>query len=379
MKRNMKTNFNASMDELCFTPRQKAAMAQGLVARMEEMNMKKQTFSSRRLVLIAAAAALLILTLTGAAAFTRWPRSAQNRYNPSEDVKNQAEKSGLSVMLEETEGPNQVLSATDQGITITAVQTLVDNFQAELTFRIEGLSLSEAQVPGAWPDITIDGTPHFYSLQHGGFYHGTTVNKDGEWVYVRNGEPVKFLDDESQSAILDFVADDGSLEYTHYITFDEADGRWLGKEIVVTFHSINVQSEKAGKDVPLVEGSWELRWTLTGTGDSITITPNAEIGGSGVILLEAEIGQKSIHARYQLAKYWEGWDQLVEMPQTVQGVRMKDGTEYRCGAGTDGFEDQENMIYFTQFDIQDGILDISQVESLVFRDENGETIYIPIA
>ena len=379
MKRNMKTEFVSSMDNLCFTPQQKAAMAQGLIAQMEEQTMRKHNFSSRKLVLIAAAAALLIATLTGAAAFTRWSKNAQNRYNPSEDVKQQAENSGLSVMLENKQEEGTVLSATSNGVTITAVQTLVDNFQAEIIFRIEGLELTEDQVPGTWPDITIDGQPDFYSMQNGGFYNGTTVNKDGEWVYISTGEPVQFRDDEYQSAILDFVADDGSLEYTHHITFDEADGRWLNKEIVVTFRSINAQSDKAGKDIPLVKGKWELRWTLTGTEDSVTVTPNAEIGNSGVILLEAVIGQKTVKARYQLSEDWEGWDELVEMPQSVLGVRMKDGSEYRCGSGTGGFEDREKMVYFTLFDIYDGILDISQVESLIFRDENGETVYIPIA
>lgn len=379
MKRNMKTEFVSSMDNLCFTPQQKAAMAQGLIAQMEEQTMKKQNFSSRKLVLIAAAAALLIATLTGAAAYTRWSKNAQNRYNPSEDVKQQAENSGLSVMLENKQEENAVLSATDQGITITAVQSIVDNTQAELTFRIEGIELTEDQIPGTWPVITIDGTEDFYTMQTGEFYHGTTWNEAGEWVYVSTGEPVQYRNDEFQTAIMDYVADDGSLEYTHHITFDEADGRWLGKEIIVTFNSINIQSEKAGKDVPLVKGKWKLKWTLTGTSDSISVTPNAEIGNSGVTLLEAEIGQKSIYARYQLEEYWEGWDELVEMPQEVRGVRMKDGAEYHCGAGTGGFEDQDKMIYCTQFDIYDGILDISQVESLIFKDENGNTVYIPIA
>ena len=68
---------------------------------------------------------------------------------------------------------------------------------------------------------------------------------------------------------------------------------------------------------------------------------------------------------------------------------MKDGSEHICGASTSGFEDQENMIYFTESDIYDAILDISQVESLMFRkglelDGNGErTIqtfyYIPVS
>ena len=48
---------------------------------------------------------------------------------------------------------------------------------------------------------------------------------------------------------------------------------------------------------------------------------------------------------------------------------MKDGSEHRCGAGSSGFEDEENMIFFTRNDISDAILDISQVDSLMFHKE----------
>lgn len=164
----------------------------------------------------------------------------------------------------------------------------------------------------------------------------------------------------------------------------------MGKEIVFTFSSIDFQPHtKTGEFVPQVKGNWELKWTLTGTSDSISITPNVKIGDSEVILLDAEIGQKTIRARYQVDDYWEGWDELVELPQAVCGVRMKDGSEHRCGASTSGFEDQDNMIYFTESDIYDAILDINQVESLMFHkgwelDANGKpTIqtfyYIPIS
>ena len=155
------------------------------------------------------------------------------------------------------------------------------------------------------------------------------------------------------------------------------------------FSFIGVHAKKkAAPEEQLVEGDWTLRWTLKGTSDSITIEPNAKIGDSEVVLLDAEIGQKTVRARYKVDKYWEGWNELVTLPQAVYGVRMKDGSEHICGAGSSGFEDQENMFYFTEFDIYDAILDISQVESLMFhkgweKDANGEpTIqtfwYIPI-
>lgn len=354
---------------------------------------KQARFSGRRKLLFVLAAALIMATLTAAAVFTRWSTTAQTRYNPSQGVKEQAEKSGLSVMLEKTKGtenPNEVLSVTDQGITITAVQSIVDNYRAEITFRIEGFDLPEDEDPFVWPTVTIDGDLFFYGSQSGGFYDGTTHDENGNWVYASTGEPVRSRDDEFQSVILDWVADDGSMEYTHYISFLETDGRYMGKEIVFTFNSIDIQGHgKAGPSIPQVEGNWELKWTLTGTSDSITITPNAKIGDSGVILLDAEIGQKTIRARYQVDDYWEGWDELVTLPQAVCGVRMKDGSEHICGGGTSGFEDQERMIYFTESDIFDAILDISQVESLMFHkgwelDANGRpTIqtfyYIPVS
>ena len=390
MKHNLKLEMKESMDALQFSREDKKAMVDDLIARMNEKTVRRH--SSRKLMLAALAAVMLLATLTGAAVFTRWSTTAQIRYSPSQDIKEQAEKSGLSVMLEETKGeenPNEVLSVTDQGITITAVQTIVDKYQAEITFRIDGFELPEDEDPFVWPTVTIDGDLFFYGSQGGGFYDGTTHDENGKWVYASTGEPVKSRNDEFQSVIFDWVADDGSMEYTHYITFNETDGRYLGKEIVFTFDSIDIQGHrKAGPSIPQVEGNWELKWTLTGTSDNITITPNEKIGDSEVVLLDAEIGQKTIRARYKVDDYWEGWNQLVELPQAVCGVRMKDGSEHFCGGGTSGFEDQANMIYFTEFDIYDGILDISQVESLMFHkgwenDENGKPTvqtfwYIPI-
>lgn len=353
---------------------------------------KQHRFSGRTKLLLVLAATLMMGTLTAAAVYTRWSTTAQTRYNPSQEIKEQAQKSGLSVMLEETKGtenPNEVLSATDQGITITAVQSIVDNYRAQITFRIEGFDLPEDEDPFVWPTVTIDGDLFFYGSQSGGFYDGTTYDENGKRVYASTGEPVRSRDDEFQSVILDWVADDGSMEYTHDISFLETDGRYMGKEIVFTFNSIDIQGhEKLGPSIPQVEGNWELRWTLTGTSDSITVTPNAKIGDSNVVLLDAQIGQLSLRTRYQVDEYWEGWDELVTLPQGVCGVRMKDGSEHRCIASTYGFENPEKMVYFMESQMFDAILDVSQVESLMFHkgwelDANGKpTIqtfyYIPV-
>ena len=369
MKHNLKSEMKQSMDSLRFSDEEKNAMVYDLLDRANQEKPKKH--SRRKLVIIALAACLSLTMLTGAAVYTRWSTTAQTRYNPSQDVKEQAEKSGLSVMLEETKGKensDEVLSVTDQGVTITAVQTIVDNYQAEITFRIEGFDVPEDEYPSVWPTVTIDGDSHFFTSQSGTIFDGTTRNEAGERVYASTGEPVRCRDDEFQSVILQPVAADGSIEYTHYISFNETDGRYMGKEIVFTFHSVDFESDqKAGMPEPQVEGNWELKWTLTGTIDSISISPNVKIGDSDVILLDAEIGQLSVKTRYQVKDYWEGWNQLVELPQAICGIQMKDGSEHICIPSTSGFEDQENMIYFIESTMFDTILDVSQVESLMFH------------
>lgn len=358
------------------------------INRLDKADKKHPRHSLKTLMLIAAVLATATI-LMGAAAYTRWSTTMQARYNPSEGIKQQAEKSGLSAMLEETKGaenPNEVLSITDQGITVTAVQTIADEYGAELTFRIEGFELPEGRFPYVWPIVSINGSNDFYNVQSGAFFDGITKDKQGKSVYL-DGTPVQ--EDADGSLILRYAANDGSLEYTHHISFQETDGRYLGKEIQVQFAFIGIQSmEKAGPGEPIVEGDWTLKWTLSGTDSSITITPNAEIGDSGVVLLDAKLGQRTISTRYRVKDYWEGWDQLVELPQAICGVRMKDGRQHTCVPSASGFEDQENMIYFVDSAMFDAILDLSQVESLMFykgreKDSSGAIIrtyyYIPIS
>lgn len=387
MKHNLKSEMKRSMDGLYYSTEAKDAMVRQLLAQ------RPGKARGRRVLVALLAACMALVMLTGAAVYTRWSRTAQNHYNPSQEIKEQAEKSGLSVMLQEsgaTKKTDGVFSATDQGVTITAVQSIVDNYRAEITFRVEGLTLPEGEYPVALPVVSIDGDKMFGGMQSGSFFDGTTFDAQGRRVYAATGEPVVMeKDGEYESVVLQWVASDGSLEYTHHISFEETDGRYLGKEIVFSFNGICLGShQKAGMPTPLVEGYWELRWTLTGTGDSVPFTANAKIGDSDVVLLDGEIGQLSLKTRYQLKDYWEGWNELVTLPQAVQGVRMKDGSEHICVPSTAGFEDESAMIYYVETTMFDAILDVSQVESLMFHkgwepDETGaltvETFwYLPV-
>lgn len=396
MRRNMRQELKQSMDAISFSPQAKAAMVRRLSAHGKEQTMYQKKRSSRKLLMIALAAALAAATLTGAAVFTRWSREAESRYSPSQQVKEQAEKSGLSVMLEDkaeqTQKPQrdksgEVLSVTDQGITVTAVQSLVDSRGGEITFRIEGFDFPQDRYPEVWPqpNVTIGGAWDFYTAQGGFFFDGTTYNEKGEWVYGETGKPVE--EDETGTIILKPVAKDGSLEYTHFFTFRDDSGAWLGKEIVVNFTGFGVQStEKAGTPETLVEGNWELRWTLEGAdldADSITITPNAKIGDSGVVLMEAKIGQKTLETAFQLETYWDGWKTLEPFPQSPVAIRMKDGTEILCATVTEDYQDIDDLVCRVTSNMHDGIVDLSQVESIKFRsgweEDNPVYAYVPIS
>lgn len=132
MTHNVESELRRSMDAIHFSGDDKERM----VALLMSAEAPRQRRSGKKLLLLALAATLVVGALTGAAVFTRWSRSAQTAYNPPQQVKEQAEKSGLSVMLEDKQkevAPGEVLSATDQGITITAVQSIVDSYGARLS------------------------------------------------------------------------------------------------------------------------------------------------------------------------------------------------------------------------------------------------------
>lgn len=369
MKNHLKSEMVKSMDALHFSEEEKNAMVCRLLA--ESRKEEKTRHSKKRLAFTALAAAIAVAVLTGAALFTRWSYAMQVQYHPTEEIKKQAEQSGLSVMLEkarESSDSNEVLSVTENGITITAVQSIVDQYGAELTFRIEGFDLPKDRAPAVWPIVSIDGDTCIPGGQTGAFFNGLTRNKEGQTVYASSGQPVKSRDDIFHTLILEYAAPDGSLEYTHIINFENTDGRYLGKEIEVTFPFVGLGfEEKAAPMEPVVEGNWTLRWTLTGTTNTVPITIDKEIGDSDVLLLDAEIGQHTVRARYQMLNYQEDWTDFSEFPQTLWGVRLKDGSEHICGWGSCAFENQEKMIYFTEYTIQDVILDPSQVESLMFH------------
>ena len=144
-----------------------------------------------------------------------------------------------------------------------------------------------------------------------------------------------------------------------------------GKEFSIHFNGIGVGAEKGGiMEEPLVSGSWDLHWTLTGadsTKNSVTLTPNMEIGDSGLTLLEAEVGQKTIRAVYQSDHDWDGWKQLEMLSPGLYQICMKDGSAVRVVPTQENYARWEaERICEVTYETFDGILDVSALDSLAY-------------
>ncbi len=347
----------------------------------------------KKTLLIAAVIATMLL-LMGAAVYTHWSSSMQQQFQPSENAKRQAEKTGLSVMYEESAPEDgSILTATDQGITVTVVQTLVDQAQAKIVLRVEGFAPpEETQVqPIAWWDEerpTLDGDPHIPGSVNVDFDTGTIFTPDWKEVYW-DGTPVEHYEDGWPK--YRYIRDDGSMELVITYRFEDTSGWHLGKAYALHLTGFGVyrQTGKAEGDFEkLADGHWDLRFPLEGSNESIHMTPNVRLSDN-VTLTEVEIGEISIKTQYKTDTYFQEWEELGILLPDIAGVKLKDGTLVQFHVASEGYKDQDNLIYFKNANATNGVVDLNQVESLVYYErwdidpDTGEQIpvyqYIPLS
>lgn len=328
--------------------------------------------------LLIAAAIATMLFLMGAAVYTHWSDSMQRYYQPSENAKQQAEKSGLSVMYQEESKheDGSIMTATDQGITVSVVQTIVDQSRAKIILRVEGFtpSVDYKVEPWVWTEehATLDGNDLFYSSANYDFDDGVTRSKDGEYVYA-DGSPVDMIveGEYNQQFIKgQYIKHDGSLELVISYVFQDTSGANLGKELalhITGFGTCTYIGKANDEFEKLVEGHWDLRFPLTGSDENIQIEPNVRLSDN-VTLTKAEIGQITVKTWYKTDTYWDGWERLESLTPILAGVKLKDGTFVQVWGFTEGYLDQEELIYYSECQVFEGMLELDQVESLAYYD-----------
>lgn len=359
MKHSIRKEMKTAMDPIAFSQESKDALVQKL---LEVNPQPAHRFHSRRLVCLAAAAVMLVAMLTGAAVFTRWSDNLNAQYNADEDQRQYAQSIDLSSEAHE------IASASDQGITVTAIQTIVDAYRAKLVFRIDGLTLAEGESPDLEGGVySIGGlTEGVWDMQTGGFFTGTKIGPKGTTVYT-DGTPVQT--DEAGNLIFRYADSNGSLEYEIDLHFAQP-GSHLGKEITVHFSGFGTSDGCAGSNLR-VAGDWTLSWTLEGTDKTILSMPDMPIGDTGHHVKETEVTPLTLRAVIRTADYFSGWETLEYFSPSLAGVQLRDGSIHLCTMpSSEGYLDAEKLLY--EMEVRsDEILDVDQITGLVFL-ESGE-------
>lgn len=300
----------------------------------------------KRIILVAAIITLVMATVTVAAAYLRWGKSISEGMRATEEQRVQMEESNMVTFV------NQ--SCTDQGITITAVQSITDNYFTHLVFKVEGYEVEEGAQPGFETiEISVDGENDF--SWGGGFYDGLVEGLDGRAVHA-DGTPVEM---DENGMVIDYVMEDGSLEY-HLIMAKSGDkGFFLNKPIHVEIKNLGtLWKAEYYEDIT---GTWTFDWDLQGSATMRECEPNVPLSNDekrGTVV-KAEISPISLRAEVDDASYL--------YPPELSGVKLKDGTLYPFlyqGPGRMDFEEDSNL-HISAFAI-DRIIDIDQVESLLF-------------
>jgi len=321
-------------------------------------------------MIFVAAAVLALGGITVLAAYQNWSKSFTEKFQISQEQKEELAQDGAVAFA--------LQSQTQNGVTVTAQQSITDNYFAQLSFRVEGYDLpKDSQNNYAEPcfehiNITVDGGTNYNMT--GSFYDGLVTGPDGRAVYA-DGSPIDY---DAPGSLARFVQQDGSLEYLIPLSNDEK-GYFLNKEICVEFENLGTVSKAEYLKEHEVAGKWRFEWNLQGSDNMKEYTLNEPLGDTGATVIKAEISPISMHVEYNFPyqTYLEtGFDQdgnPIESTQFVEapplaGVKLKDGTlyQYLCGGGAEGYNPDDKNTYIATY-ANDRVIDTDQVAYLVFR------------
>ena len=325
-------------------------------------------------------AAALIATMTvGAvsayAAYTNWSHGMKEELRISEEQQKNLEANGMAAFSD--------ASVTDAGVTVTAQQSITDNYYTYLSFKVEGYSVEK----GVQPDFeTISVTADGQDVIWGGrFYDGMISGDDGMVVNADGSAPETEADG---SMIENYVMDDGSLEY-HMILKSHEKGFFTGKQLHVELENLGTVAK--AQYFPDIEGSWKLDMTLGGADTAKYIETNEKLGDTETIVTGVELSPVSMRITYDFPKTEPRMEEFEDENGEIQtiawpaqppfafGIRLKDGTVMKyisAGSESTGYTSEEGQEYVVSFPL-DRVIDPDQVEAVLFSEydeENGKQL-----
>ena len=321
----------------------------------------KQVKKVSGLVIALALVLALGMTAAVAAGVIRWQSGLEDSLQITGETKAYFSNTALF------DTPN--LSVTDQGVTVTLEQCVVDEHAAYIAFRVSGYTPPEGKQP-AFQRASCSAGLTTGEASSGSFYNGLNIGQDGRAVYV-DGSPVDW------SQPLPYAAENGDLMYIISMTAEEE--AYPGRYMEATFSGLGVYENKWGDVQVDVPGIWHFRWQLKGSNatrelDGLCIP----VGKNGATLQYVKLSPLSIEMkmnvpRYQFQPGEDTEDDYLEYSNApyFMGVRMKNGQVYLYinGAGMDGYVSKNSDLFTSTWSLNQVIIP-DEVEALLFSMPN---------
>lgn len=325
--------------------------------------MKSKRNCKKRYAVIALAATLAIGTVTAYAAYSEWSKGLKDELRISEDSQKQLIENGMTAF--------SGTSATDAGITVTAQQSITDNYYTYLSFKVDGYSVEKGVQPAfEYISVTVDGQEDF-GLD-ASFYDGLIPDENGKAVPADGSK--SYVNEDGS---INYVMDDGSLEYHMVLNKSDEKGFFIGKKLHVEFK--NLGSAAKTDFTPDITGTWTMDMTLGGADVSRYTETEQTLGDSGATVTSVELSPISARVTYNYPRIEESEEYEDENGDlrthtyykdapTVSGVKLKDGTTIMnlYGGGTEGYPSEDSNEYISTFTFN-RVIDSDQVASVLFR------------
>lgn len=339
-----------------------------------KVSIQRRRTSRRKTVFLVAAAVLALGTVTvGAAAYMKWSQGLSEGLQATPEQQVKLEEENMATFVGQ--------SCEDQGIKVTAVQCITDNYYAHLSFKVEGYELEQGSEPCFENiNIAVDGIDPFENqdisraVNWGAyFYDGCIMGLDGKAVHA-DGSPLEV--DEEGRLITDYIMEDGSMEFQVTLSNSRTKGYLLDKPVHVELQNLGTTAK--AEYFPDIEGTWSFDFNLGGSSQARECELNAPLGDTGATVMGAEISPISLRAELEFPREEQeetyidenGQEQIhttYAEPPSLLGVRLKDGQLLRLylGPGSMGYLSEDSDRYLITFAI-DRIIDIDQVDALLF-------------
>lgn len=306
---------------------------------------KKIRSPKKKYAVLAMTAVLAVGTVSVYAAYINWSQGLKEELQITQEQQESLQENGMAAFAD--------ASVTDAGITVSALQSITDNYYTYLSFKVEGYHLEDGKQPDFENvSVTVDGKQDFSSGSS--FYSGIVSDNDGMAVYA-DGSALETTEDGK--IIEHYVMDDGSMEYHMVLAKGDEKGYFIGKKLHVEFENLGTVAK--AEYFSDITGKWELDMTLGGADTSTIIQTGEQLGDTGLTLTSVELSPISIRAAYDGTAV----DQEAEIPM-ITGLVFRDGTRIEGIYGGPGSEVTEGSQHITSFAL-DRVINPDQVVAVL--------------